>query len=68
MLDNKQEAYNCFYCGKFLWPAEVTLDHYHSRSRHPELRYELSNLRPCCWNCNGEKGSTDGDDFTGGNI
>jgi 5-methylcytosine-specific restriction endonuclease McrA len=60
---NPQELYSCFYCGRSLTRSQVTLDHYHSRSRHPELRHELSNLRVACWVCNGEKGSIDGDDF-----
>lgn len=61
--ENYQDSYNCFYCGRHLWIYEVTLDHYLSRSRHPELRYDLENLRPSCALCNYEKGSIDGDIF-----
>lgn len=39
----------------------VTLDHVLSRSRHPELRFTLSNLKPCCFDGNQEKGSHDGE-------
>lgn len=39
--------------------SEMTLDHKLSRGRHPELRYELSNLAPCCPFHNGDKGSLD---------
>jgi predicted metal-binding transcription factor (methanogenesis marker protein 9) len=35
----------------------LTLDHIKSRGRHPELRFELSNLAPCCARCNSDKGS-----------
>ncbi len=35
----------------------MTLDHIKPRSTHVELRYELSNLKPCCSSCNAEKGS-----------
>lgn len=54
---NTAAVYTCYICGEQLTPKEVTLDHYYSRSRHPELRHELSNLRPCCWRCNEAKGS-----------
>lgn len=35
----------------------LTLDHVKSRSRHPELRFDLNNLKPCCSPCNTHKGS-----------
>ena len=56
-VDNQAESYTCYICGRFLWPADVTLDHIKSRSSHPELRFEMSNLAPACWKCNTEKGS-----------
>ena len=52
-------TWNCYLCGRLLTIETLTLDHVKSRSRHPELRYELSNLRPCCWPCNTAKGSRD---------
>lgn len=55
--DNKQDYYICYLCGKSLTRAETTLDHIIPRSRAPELRYEFSNLAPCCWSCNSQKGS-----------
>lgn len=51
--------YICYICDKWLRPNNTTLDHVKSRSRHPELRFTLSNLRPCCYDCNAEKGSKD---------
>lgn len=68
--------YECYICGKWLIPPKSsgyyspeiaeqlgeypTLDHVLSRSRHPELRFGQDNLKPCCWQCNTEKGSKDG--------
>ena len=52
--------WECYICGQWLVDYSLTLDHVKSRSRHPELRFELSNLRPCCWQCNYKKGSKDG--------
>lgn len=49
--------YFCYLCNKRMTRAETTLDHKKSRSRHPELRFVKSNLAPCCWDCNSEKGS-----------
>jgi len=59
----KYGYWNCTYCGKQLDLGSLTLDHKLSRSRHPELRYELSNLTPACWECNSEKGSKDYDEI-----
>lgn len=64
LQENRQESYNCHYCGKYLLPNELTLDHYIPRSRRPDLRFEFANLVPCCWECNGRKGSKDGDEYT----
>ena len=55
--DNKADNYTCYLCGKWLTPAETTLDHVVPRSHDASLRYETSNLRPCCYTCNGLKGS-----------
>lgn len=60
--------YTCYICGDKLLPRETTLDHVKSRSRHPELRFEHSNLQPCCWRCNTAKGSRDLDELEGGEI
>lgn len=61
--DHPAQHYVCHYCGERLTRKETTLDHLQSRSRHPELRYDLSNLAPCCWKCNTEKGSQDAQDY-----
>ncbi len=47
----------CYLCGKAITKEEVELDHVLSRSRHPELRFEISNLKPACHTCNFDKGS-----------
>ncbi len=54
---NKAAYYFCYICGKSMTRSQLTLDHIQSRSRHPELRFVLSNLAPCCWDCNTAKGS-----------
>lgn len=55
--ENSSEFYTCYLCFRFLLPEETTLDHVIPRSARPDLRYELSNLEPCCWECNYKKGS-----------
>jgi len=55
--ENPQDYYVCYLCNKSLMPYETTLDHVIPRSRAPELRYEFSNLKPCCYTCNSDKGS-----------
>lgn len=62
---NPAEYYICYICGDRLTPRETTLDHIKSRSRHPELRFELSNLAPCCYRCNQEKGSRELEEVVG---
>lgn len=59
---NPAEIYSCYlqispYCLREMRQSETTLDHIESRSRHPELRFVLSNLAPCCAPCNELKGS-----------
>lgn len=54
---NKADHYVCYLCGKWMQKNETTLDHIKSRSRHPELRFELDNLAPSCLGCNALKGS-----------
>jgi 5-methylcytosine-specific restriction endonuclease McrA len=60
---NKAEYYVCFYCPRVMTRSQLTLDHMESRSRHPELRYVLSNLVPCCNPCNQAKGSLSADEY-----
>lgn len=52
-------TWNCYLCGRELTLDTLTLDHIKSRSRHPELRFDLTNLAPCCIGCNTRKGSKD---------
>lgn len=49
------------YCLKIMSENELTLDHVKSRSRYPELRFDLDNLKPACAPCNGLKGSVEYD-------
>lgn len=56
-------CYTCHYCGKSVDYTIITLDHLIPRSRAPELRYELSNLVPCCSSCNRLKGSVAHDEY-----
>ena len=44
-------------CRQRVDEKSLTLDHVVSRSRDPSRRYDLTNLRPCCWQCNTMKGS-----------
>jgi 5-methylcytosine-specific restriction endonuclease McrA len=65
---NPAEQYECYLqitsnCLRVMTPEQTTLDHVQSRSRYPQLRYELSNLRPACWPCNMYKGSLDVDEL-----
>lgn len=60
---NHAGYYECHYCHRFIPDYEMTLDHKESRSRAPELRYELTNLVPCCADDNSRKGSRSHDDY-----
>jgi 5-methylcytosine-specific restriction endonuclease McrA len=44
-------------CGK--WITYLEAEHVKSKARHPELRTEANNLKPCCAECNAKKGSKD---------
>ena len=49
--------WNCYICGVPLDINEMELDHVKPRSKYPELRFDLDNLKPCCHKDNFEKGS-----------
>jgi len=55
--------FHCHYCGREIGRSEMQLDHKEPRSRHPELRYELTNLVPSCGTCNSDKGSQSHDQY-----
>ena len=55
--------WECFYCLVPLTEPELTLDHYLSRARRPDLRYDHDNIVPCCAPCNYRKGSLSGDEY-----
>lgn len=63
LKENDATEYECYYCSTVISRDELTLDHKESRARHPELRYVLSNLVPCCAPCNEEKGSLSIEEF-----
>lgn len=56
---NHEGYYTCYLCGKWVKSNEVELDHVKSRSRHPELVFDESNIRFSCHECNFKKGSRD---------
>jgi len=60
---NKAPYHFCYICNKMMTRTQLTLDHIKSRARHPELRYKLSNLAPCCAPCNTAKGSRSLEEF-----
>jgi 5-methylcytosine-specific restriction endonuclease McrA len=52
-----QGGYLCALCGTWVSKEYMELDHILSRTRAPELEFELSNLQPTCSPCNEAKGS-----------
>lgn len=56
-------TYICHYCSKVITLEELTLDHKEPKSRYKEDRHADSNLVPCCFTCNGLKGSVDHDKY-----
>ncbi len=63
LREHPDEYFQCTYCPAIVPRSEVTLDHYKSRSRHPELVFDRNNLVPACGPCNDDKGSMDGDEY-----
>jgi 5-methylcytosine-specific restriction endonuclease McrA len=60
--------YYCYYCKAIgvtegLTRREATLDHWHSRTRKPGLRFEDSNIVVACYRHNKDKGSRSGDEY-----
>lgn len=56
----KADYYVCGICGYPVHREDTVLDHIKSRGRHPELRFDPTNLQPAHFICNQEKGSKDG--------
>lgn len=54
---NKDGGWPCHYCGTFLTPDILTLDHKTARSKRPDLRLDDDNIVPCCAFDNTRKGS-----------
>lgn len=46
----KRDGYKCVVCGRGR-PARLEVDHIHSWSRHPELRFEVDNGQTLCHPC-----------------
>lgn len=44
-------------CPKRLSEGMVNLEHVKPRSKNPELKYDVSNIKAACLRCNGAKGS-----------
>lgn len=55
--------YTCYYCQSPVHIDEVQIDHKESRSRHPELRFDQSNLVPTCAFDNLQKGSMSAEEY-----
>lgn len=50
-------------CPRILTRSTITLEHVKSKVRHPELKYDVNNLKPACEFCNKLKGSLDLEDL-----
>lgn len=60
---NHEGYYVCYLCGRWVLPIDTELDHVEARSRRPDLRYDLDNLKPACHGCNKAKGSLSVDEY-----
>lgn len=60
---NYDGFYECYLCGKWLYPSQITLDHVIPRSNTPSLSFDDSNIKVACWECNALKGSQSVDNF-----
>lgn len=63
-----KDEYYCFYCKHIgldmpMAPKYTQVEHFLSKARHPELRYDMSNLVPSCQYHNKDKGSLDGPEY-----
>lgn len=64
---NPPDAKGLWYCYLRIAPncphkltrSTITLEHVKSKVRHPELKYDVTNLKPACSPCNKLKGSLD---------
>jgi hypothetical protein len=58
-------CYYCVYIGQEipLEKAHICVEHYYSKARHPELRFDVSNLVASCHFHNKEKASLNGPDY-----
>lgn len=66
--DHPGDEHYCYYCvfvgiEVALTQAEAQVEHFMSKARHPELRFERSNLIVSCGPHNERKGSLDGLEF-----
>lgn len=52
---NHEGYYQCYLCLKMIDYLEA--EHVQSKVRRPDLRTDAGNLRPCCSECNRNKGS-----------
>lgn len=50
-------------CPRKLTRSTITLEHVKSKVRHPELKFDVTNLKPACSPCNALKGSRDVDEL-----
>lgn len=52
-------------CPIKLTRSTIQLEHVKSKVRHPELKFEATNLKPACSWCNRMKGSLNADEISG---
>lgn len=56
----REQGRVCSHCGMQIKKDEdITIDHKHPRSKHPELALRPDNLRVLCRRCNSQKGARD---------
>jgi len=56
----QEQGTTCAGCGKRITNVgDITVDHKHPKSKHPELALSSDNLRVVCRQCNSRKGASD---------
>lgn len=65
---NEKGVWFCYlrihpFCPYKLTRSTIRLEHVKSRARHPELKFDVTNLKPACDWCNRLKGSRDIDEL-----